>query len=212
MHDPDAGQRTFGGGQPFYQWAPTAPGKAAVFVSDILLQDMVFIGSGSVDLFIQSTEEDADIEVLISEVRADGFETYVQAGWLRATHRALDQSQATELRPVKTHLEADAAPLAAGEFVQARVEIHPFAHIFRAGSRIRLQIDTPGDNRELWKFMLLEYDNPATHTIAHSMTYPSSIVLPLIPLNPVESAPPPCPSLRGQPCRLFEAYTNTPAP
>ncbi len=212
MHDPDAGQRTFGGSQPFYEWAPTAPGKAAVFVSDTLLQDMVFIGSGSVDLFIQSTEEDADIEVLISEVRADGFETYVQAGWLRATHRALDQARATELRPVKTHLEADAAPLPLGEFVQARVEIFPFAHIFRAGSRIRLQIDTPGDSRELWKFMLLEYDSPATHTIAHSITYPSSIVLPLIPLNPVESEPPPCPSLRGQPCRLFEAYTNTPAP
>lgn len=211
MHDPDAGQRTFGGGQPFYDWAPTAPGSAAVFVSDILMQDMVFVGSGSVDLFIQSTEQDADIEVLISEVRAEGFETYVQAGWLRATHRALDEARATELRPVKSHLEVDSTPLPQGEFVPARVEIFPFAHIFRAGSRIRLQIDTPGDSRELWRFMLLEYDSPATHTIAHSITYPSSIVLPLIPLAPVASSPPPCPSLRGQPCRPFEAYTNTSA-
>jgi predicted acyl esterase len=208
-HDPDAGQRTLGGGQPFYDWAPTPAGKAAVFVSDILLQDMVFVGSGSVDLFIQSTAEDADIEVLVSEVRADGFETYVQAGWLRASHRALDGRSATELRPVKTHLEADAAPLPQGEFVEARVEIFPFAHIFRAGSRIRLQIDTPGDSRELWKFILLEYDQPVTHTIAHSIAFPSSIALPLIPLVSVDSAPPPCPSLRGQACRPFETYTNT---
>jgi predicted acyl esterase len=210
-HDPDAGQRTFGGSQPFYQWAPTAAGKASVFVSDMLMQDMVFVGSGSVDLFVRSTADDADIEVLISEVRSDGFETYVQAGWLRASQRSLDENRATELRPVKTHLEVDAAPLPEGEFVKARVEIFPFAHIFRAGSRIRLQIDTPGDSRELWKFKLLEYDDPVTHTIAHSSTYPSSIVLPLIPLAAVESSPPPCPSLRGQPCRSFEVYSNTAA-
>ena len=212
MHDPEAGQRTFGGGQPFYDWAPTPADKAVVFVSDFLLQDMVFVGSGSVDLFIQSTEMDADIEVILSEVRADGYETYVQAGWLRASQRALDQGSATELRPVKTHLEADATTLPEGEFVQARIEIFPFAHIFRAGSRIRLQIDTPGDSRELWKFILLEYDQPVTHIVGHSGAYPSSIALPLIPMSPVESAPPPCPSLRGQPCRIFKSYTNTSVP
>lgn len=210
-HDPEAGQRTFGGSQPFYQWAQEAPGNAAVFVSDVLLQDGVFVGSASVDLFIASTAEDADLEVVLSEVRADGYETYVQAGWLRASQRALDESRATELRPVKTHLEMDAAPLPSGEFTLARVEILPFAHIFRAGSRIRIQIDTPGDSRELWKFLLLEYDQPVTHTIAHSTTYPSSVVLPLIPMSPVLSDPPPCPALRGQPCRVFEPYENTPA-
>lgn len=208
-HDPEAGQRTFDGEQPFYNWAATPAGRAVVFVSDVLLQDMVFVGSGSVDLFIKSTAEDADLEVLLSEVRQDGYETYVQAGWLRASHRALEENSATALRPVKTHLEEDAAPLTPGEFVQARVEIFPFAHIFRAGSRIRLQIDTPGDSRELWQFLLLEYDTPVTHTVAHSTSHPSSVALPLIPLAPVESAPPPCPSLRGQPCRLFESYTNT---
>ena len=211
MHDPDAGQRTFGGSQPFYEWAPTAPGKAVVFVSDILTQDMVFVGAGSVDLYLTSTAEDADLEVILSEVRDDGFETYVQAGWLRASQRALDSSQATELRPAKTHLEADAAPLVPGEYVSTRVEIFPFAHIFRAGSRIRLQIDTPGDSRELWGFVLLEYEQAVTHTIAHSSRYPSSVALPLIPLAEVASAPPPCPALRGQPCRPFESYTNTPA-
>jgi uncharacterized protein len=210
-HDAEAGQRTFGGGQPFYEWAATEPGSAAVFVSDILSEDMVFVGSGSADLFLASTSEDADIEVLLSEVRGDGFETYVQAGWLRASHRALDAEQATELRPVKTHLEADASPLVPGEYVAARVEIFPFAHIFRAGSRIRVQIDTPGDSRELWKFMLLEYDEEVTHSIAHSSVYPSSVALPLIPMADVESDPPPCPALRGQPCRTFEEYTNTPA-
>lgn len=208
-HDPEAGQRTFGGGQPFYEWAATPEGKAAVFVSDVLTEDMVFVGSGSVDLYLSSTAEDADIEVILSEVRGDDFETYVQAGWLRASHRGLDVEQATVLRPVKTHLEADASPLVPGEFVEARVEIFPFAHVFRAGSRIRLQIDTPGDSRERWLFKLIEYAGPVTHRIGHSSTYPSSVALPLVPLVDVPTALPPCPALRGQPCRPFESYTNT---
>ena len=210
-HEFDAGQRTFGGGQPFYEWAPTAPGSAAVFVSDILTDDMVFVGSGSADLYVASTSEEAELELILSEVRDDGFETYVQAGWLRVSHRALDESAATALRPAKTHLEEDFAPLTPGEFVYARLEIFPFAHIFRAGSRIRIQIDTPGDSRELWKFLLTEYDVPVTYMVGHSAMYPSSIALPLIPMAVVASDPPPCPALRGQPCREFEEYINTPA-
>ncbi len=210
-HDYAAGQRTFGGGQPFYEWAATPAGSAAVFVSDILTQDMVFVGSGSADLFVASTSEEAELELILSEVRGDGFETYVQAGWLRASHRAIDETQSTALRPVKTHLEADYAPLTPGEFVSARLEIFPFAHIFRAGSRIRIQLDTPGDSRELWQFLLTEYDGPVTYSVAHSAMFPSSVALPLIPMATVASDPPPCPALRGQPCRAFEEYTNTPA-
>ena len=210
-HDYEAGQRTFDGGQPFYEWAPTAPGSAAVFISDTLTTDMVFVGSGSADLYVASTAADAELEVTLSEVREDGFETYVQAGWLRVSQRALDEMQSSPLRPVKTHLQADAAPLNSGEFVEARVEIFPFAHIFRTGSRIRIQIDTPGDGRELWKFLLTEYEDTVTYTVGHSAMYPSSIALPLIPMSSVASDPPPCPALRGQPCRKFQEFTNTPA-
>jgi hypothetical protein len=85
----------------------------------------------------------------------------------------------------------------------------PFAHIFRAGSRFRLQIDTPGDSRERWRFMLLEYDGPVKNYVAHSAVHPSSIALPLIPDFDVPTPMPPCPSLRGQPCRDFAAYVNT---
>ena len=136
----------------------------------------------------------------------------MQAGWLRASQRALDLKGR---RPSCARSRHTSSPmhrhLTPGEYVEARVEIFPFAHIFRAGSRIRLQIDTPGDSRELWKFMLLEYDEAVTHTVGHSILYSSSVALPLIPLAEVASAPPPCPALRGQPCRPFEEYTNIPA-
>jgi len=244
-YDPEEGVRTFGGQPPLFQnwlvepcgadtapvntppcqldllpsasgWAQPAAGKALVFESDPLTEDHVFVGSGSVDLWLKSNAVDADLEVLISEVRPDGNESYVQAGWLRASQRAL-APEATPLQPVKTHLEADAAPLPGDEYELVRVEIMPFAQVFRAGSRVRLEIGTPGDSRELWEFILLEFDtdDPVEHQVAHSLAYPSSIALPLIPAATVPEATvpmslPPCPGLRAQPCRMHVSYSNTP--
>ena len=113
---------------------------------------------------------------------------------------------------MKTHLEADAAPLPRDEYELVRVEIMPFAQVFRAGSRVRLEIGTPGDSRELWEFILLEFDtdDPVEHQVAHSLAYPSSIALPLIPAATVPTPLPPCPSQRAQPCRMHVSYSNTP--
>src|SRR5690606_24220615 len=113
----------------------------------------VMAGHGSVDLWIRSTADDADLEVGLTEVRADDQESYVQAGWLRASQRAL-RADATELRPVKTHREEDVRSLPPGQWTEARVELMPFAHVFRTGSRIRLTIDTPGDSMASWRFLL----------------------------------------------------------
>lgn len=192
-------------------WVQPAAGKALVFESDPLTEDHVLVGSGSVDLWLKSSAEDADLEILISEVRPDDNESYVQAGWLRASQRAL-APEATPLQPVKTHLEADAAPLPRDEYELVRVEIMPFAQVFRAGSRIRLEIGTPGDSRELWEFILLEFDtdDPVEHQVAHSLAYPSSIALPLIPGSTAPTPLPPCPSQRAQPCRTHVSYANTP--
>ena len=99
-----------------------------------------------------ASARDTDLEVTLSEVRPDGTEVYVQSGWLRASHRALDATASTTISPVHTDLEADAAPLPAGEFTQVRVELFPFAQPFRAGSRIRITVDAPGGARPLWAF------------------------------------------------------------
>lgn len=214
-HEPEAGARSLlasgsvNGLQPRWAYRQPTPGKAASFISAPLETDMVFSGHGSVDLWIKSTATDADIEVNLSEVRPDGFESYVQAGWLRASHRALRQD-ATELRPVKSHYERDAAPLVIGEWTLIRVEVMPFGHIFRAGSQLRLIIDTPGDSMASWHFMLLEHDAPPTHTIGHDAAHPSSVALPLIPTVEVPTPLPDCARLRGQPCRPYLPYENTP--
>jgi predicted acyl esterase len=190
-----------------YDWIQGGPGTFAAWATEPLEDETTIVGSGSVDLFVTvgyldgTSPGDTDLEVTISEIRPDGQELYVQSGWLRASQRAIDEAASTELRPVQTHREADSAALPDGEFELVRVELFPVAHVFRAGSRIRLLVDAPGGNRPVWEFETIA--DGETVTIAHSDAFPSRLVLPVVPGVEAPDSYPDCDALRGQPCRAF---------
>lgn len=177
---------------PTYNWKPVPAGKALAYVSAPLTDNVVMAGTGSVDLWLRSTAPDVDLEVTISEVRPDGRETYIQSGWLRASQRKLDAAKSTAVLPVQTFKEADVAPLPKGRFTQVRVALYPFAHAFRAGSRIRIVVQPPGGNRPAWAFDALRYNHPVTNTIARSVAQPSKVVLPVVPGITVPTPLPAC--------------------
>ncbi len=163
--------------------------------------DVTVVGNASVDLWLKSTAPDTDLQVTITEVRPDGKETFVQNGWLRASDRAL-APDATDLRP--THpFTAGRLPnrCPRGTFVLARVEVFPFAHAFRAGSRIRVIIDAPGGSRPAWSFEDLPAHGHEVNTVGFGAAVASRIVLPVVAGVDVAPGLPACPSLRGQPCR-----------
>jgi hypothetical protein len=194
-----------------YDWHPLPDGTGLGYATPPLTSDTVVVGSGSVDLWIEANKDgspldDTDLEVTISEIRPDGQEVYVQSGWLRASQRALDQRTSTDLRPVHTNLQVDAAPLPAGELTPVRVELFPFAYAFRAGSRIRLTIDAPGNNRPTWVFDTIS--NGETVSVDHSASHPSRVVLPVVPGVSVPAGLPACGSLRGEPCRDYVASST----
>ncbi len=229
LYDPSRSQQTtFHGGSdgvwkalPAWDWRPLEAGKAVAYATDPLGQTLVTAGSGSVDLWLESTARDVDLQVTLSEIRPDGQETYVQTGWLRASHRKVDAAASSVLRPVHTYREEDAADLPDGAFAAVRVELFPFAHVFRAGSRVRITVESPGGDRPLWKFDVLPAKGEVRNTIGRSAAYPSRLLLPVLP-GIDETAPlPPCPALRGQPCRTYEEWRtrranglggSTPAP
>ncbi len=189
-----------------YDWRPIPDGTGLGFITAPFSEDTVVAGPGSVDLWIASTSTDTDLEATISEVRPDGQEIYVQSGWLRASQRALADS-ATQLRPAPSNLESDAADLPAGEFDALAIELFPFAHPFRAGSRLRLTIDAPGGNRPVWEFRTIA--NGETVTVAHNLELQSKLVLSVVTgVDVPKAAPPACGSLRGQPCRPWVKASN----
>ncbi|MFP5224218.1 MAG: CocE/NonD family hydrolase C-terminal non-catalytic domain-containing protein [Actinomycetota bacterium] len=156
-------------------------------------------GTASADLWISSTAPDTDLEVLLTEVRPDGQEVFVQKGWLRASHRLEDARFSRELRPFQSHRIGDSAPLVPGHPSLARVEIFPFAHAFRAGSKVRISVQAPNILPDLWGFASLPL--PAINTIHTSEFYPSSIALPVMDGVEIPTDYPVCGSLRNQPCR-----------
>jgi predicted acyl esterase len=189
-------------------WNDRPPaGTFAEFTSPALQSDKVLAGNASVDLYIASTALDTDFEVTLSEIRPDGQETFVQQGWLRASRRKLDPALTTPLRPYQTHQVLDVQALVPGLPTKVRIEIFPFAHTFRAGSRIRVAVTAPHLHPDLWGFAALPL--PAMNTIFTSAQYPSSIVLPLLQGETAGAPLPPVGSLRNLPSRPAQA---TPAP
>jgi predicted acyl esterase len=188
---------------PPFDWEPLVDGTAVAWATPPLDHDVTIVGPSSLDLWLRSSNVDTDLQATLTEIRPDGKEFYVQNGWLRVSHRHLDRKRSTRLAPWPTHLEADAAPLPGGSFTKVRLPLFNVAHVFRAGSRIRISLEAPGGDRTRWAF-----DTPATggsvlDEIARSHTQPSRLVLPVVPGVLPPAAFPPCPSLRGQPCRTY---------
>jgi putative CocE/NonD family hydrolase len=192
---------------PKFLWYPPAKGTALAYETAPLRGDVTVIGNSSVDLWLKSTAADTDLQVTITEVRPDGHEVYVQNGWLRASDRALAPG-ATALRPTHPLTKAAAQMLPSGKFVSARVEVFPFAHVFRAGSRIRVIIDAPGGSRPAWSFDDLPAQGHESNTIGRGGAYASRILLPVVSGVDVAPGLPACPGLRGQPCRDTSPIPN----
>jgi predicted acyl esterase len=146
--------------------------------------------------------------VTLSEVRPDGNETYVQSGWLRASHRKLNPALSTALDAFPTHLKSDSQRLPAGAFALVRVPIFPVAHAFRAGSKIRVTITATGGDRPRWEFATVDKGN-ARNTVSLGGARASSLVLPVIAGASAQGTPlPGATALRGEPNRSYVPASN----
>jgi uncharacterized protein len=197
---------------PAYRWDQNPPGSAASYVTAPLTANTVVIGGGAVQLWVKASAPSVDLQVTISEVRPDGKETFVQNGWVRASERKLDAATSTLLEPVLSLRRADAAPLPAGRYTEVTVPLYYEGHVYRPGSRIRLTITAPGGDQPVWAFAETKPRATATVLIAHSRSLRSRLTLPVVRGVPVPTGLPPCPGLRGEPCRAYVPYADHSVP
>jgi hypothetical protein len=95
-----------------------------------------------------------------------------------------------------------------GQYVPVTIPLYYEGHAYRAGSRIRVTISAPNGDQPIWSFGETQPDATATVDIAHSKDMPSRLLLPVVPNVTVPTALPPCPGLRGEPCRTYQPFTN----
>jgi predicted acyl esterase len=205
-----SGQSSFSGPAPAQSgsWTtPPRPGTSVSYTTPPLTHDADFFGPASVNLWLASTAPDTDIEVIISEVRPDGQDQYVQAGWLDVAQRKLAPAgngpeQSSDLRPYQAHTQAGYDPLALRKRVYARVELFPFEHVFRKGSSIRITIGSAtGTAQSTGVWGLSGLPAPFSDTVYTSPSQQSEVVLGLIPGATAKVPLPTCGSIIGEPCR-----------
>ncbi len=193
---------------PPFDWVPVTGTDGLGFVSAPFTRDLTVVGPASLDLWIESSAADTDLQATVSEVRPDGKELFIQTGVLRASDRALDPTGSTATHPVPTYAAATASPLPAGRFTEVRIPILPFAYAFRAGSRIRVTVTAPGGDRPAWEFATYQTHGKVTDTIGLGGASASALVLSVLPGVTPPDPQPACPSLRGEPCRPYLPAAN----
>jgi hypothetical protein len=82
--------------------------------------------------------------------------------------------------------------------------MYPFAHAFRAGSKIRIAVGSPGESRVLWKFDVLPEDGDVVNTVGYGSMYPSRVVLPRVDGAEIPTDYPAVNAFRAQPYRMVE--------
>jgi predicted acyl esterase len=182
---------------PSYRWTAPAPGATAQWTTEPLAATTTVVGAGKVEAAITASVGDVDLQATITEVRPDGKETFVQSGWLRASMRKLDARKSTDLAPVLSLRAKDQRPLPKGKATRITIPLYYQGHVYRAGSRIRVTLGPPRGDQPIWAFADAV---PRTGT-AKVTASDARLVLPAVDGVAVPTPLPPCPSLRGEPCR-----------
>jgi uncharacterized protein len=193
---------------PDYHWAQNPPGSAVSYLTRPLPSNTTVIGAGAVHLWVRSSTPNVDLQATVTEVRPDHKETFVQNGWVRGNERKLDRRKSTPLEPVLSLRKSDVSPLPRKRFVRVTIPLYYEGHAYRAGSRIRVTISAPNGDQPIWSFSKTLPKGHARVSIASSGRMPSRLTLPVVPGLSVPTGLPPCPGLRGEPCRDYQPLAN----
>jgi predicted acyl esterase len=123
-------------------------GDGVTFLTPPLETATEITGPVAAKLFVSAETTDADLFLVvrvftpnIQEVTFQGAldpHTPIAQGWLRASHRALDQALTVPYRPYHTHEKEE--PLTPGQVYELDVEIWPTCIVVPAGYRIGLTV------------------------------------------------------------------------
>lgn len=125
-----------------------AMGEGVTFLTPPLKQETEITGPVAAKLFVSSSTTDADLFLVLRVFSADIKEivfqgaldphTPIAQGWLRASHRKLDEKLTLPYRPYHTHDELQ--PLTPGVPVSLDIELWPTCIVVPAGYRIALTV------------------------------------------------------------------------
>eukprot|EP00898_Chlorokybus_atmophyticus_P004096 jgi/Chlat1/4688/Chrsp3S05648 len=151
------------------------------YTSEPLAHDLELTGHAVAELFVASSDSDAELFVYIQEVDLADNVTYITEGCFKASHRKESTPQGrrayTQLKDLPWHSyeRADAQPLRLGEPELVRFSLMPIAYRFAQGRRIRVAIGGADT-----KHFRCDTSKPRTLWIHCRADLPSRIVFPVL--------------------------------
>ena len=151
------------------------------YVSPPLPSNMEVIGPVALNFYASIDTDDANWIVKLYDVDPAGNHFRLNKGYLKASHRATDPAKTKPYRPYHTHLKKD--PIKPGEVNEYNIELGNITHVFKAGHRIKIEIESMESPRD--PEMQLHYHphlnsaRTTLHKIYRNKEYPSHLILPI---------------------------------
>ena len=162
-----------------YDDAPNNQGSLKYY-SPPLVENTEIAGPIVLNLYASCRGVDMDFFVSLWDADPNGQETCLTRGYLKASHRELDQKKSKPWLPYHTHTNPQ--PLAPGRVYDCSIALNPTANLFRPGHRIVLKVSSSDDKPENLYHVGMEHltsQTRSTVTLYHSADYPSHLLLPI---------------------------------
>jgi hypothetical protein len=139
-------------------------------------------GSDDMDLFVAIEKIDRTGNLVPFAFFGNHDDGAVALGWLRVSHRELDEEKSTPYQPVHRHLKE--IKLKAGEIVPAEIEIWPSSTLFKGGEKLRVVVQ----GSDIYNYPEGGHSNghtatvnKGTHVIYTGGRYDSHLLVPVVP-------------------------------
>ena len=163
---------------------PGQPVPALRYATAPLAQDTEVTGPMALTLYGSISGTDTNWIVEVEDLAPDGKATRVSIGWLKASHREMDESKSKAYQPFHPHTRA--LPVTPGRVERYAIEIRETSYVFKAGHSLQLRVkaqDAPWEGASyVYRLSLhLAPHEEMRHTVYHTPEYPSCLLLPVIP-------------------------------
>ena len=168
--------------EPFDSFEDSPWGRGFVeYYTPPLVEKTEVIGPVVLNLYGSSTDDEILWFVSLRDVDADMHETILTRGWLRGSHREVDESRSKPWYPYHPHTRS--VPLNPKEIYEFKISLVPTANMFMEGHRIALKIssvdDPPKNTFEAIASEHVRRQKASRVAIFHDFDHPSSLLVPI---------------------------------
>jgi putative CocE/NonD family hydrolase len=180
------------GGSKCYDTNTELEKDALNFETATMANDYYINGPIQADIWLETTGENAILSVWLDEVTPKGESLPIANGLLLASARSVDESRSRfvngeMIQPYFYFTQEQEIPVASGEVFKMQVEIFPTSYLIRKGNRLRVSIASSNQAQGVLNSARQAQVDGSTMTIHNSAEYPSSIVLPAVPLSALKN-------------------------